>query len=65
MMTVMREWASTGDQQVFPGKNIIALTKLSGPVDMRGGYSNHVFVAVYLFPPADVEWTWSPSRFPR
>jgi len=50
MMTVMRDSASRGDQQVFPGNNIVIDGAVSGPVDMRGGYSNPVFAAIYLFP---------------
>ena len=38
---------------------------VSGPVDIRGGYCIQVFVAIYLFPLADMESTWGPSSVLR
>jgi hypothetical protein len=53
-VTVVPDWALRGDLQVFARMNIIASTKsVSGSVNMRGGYSNHVFVAMYLYRRAD------------
>ena len=65
-MTVVPDWASRADLQVFHAMNIIALTKtVLGSVNMRRGYSNHVFVAIYLYRRADVMGQGIPAASHR
>jgi hypothetical protein len=53
-MTAICDWGSRGDLEVFFGQDIIVDETVCGSVNMSGGYSSYLFVAIYLLSPGDV-----------
>ena len=50
-MTAVCDWGSRGDLDVFFGKDIIVDQTVYGSMNMRGGHSSYLFVAIYPFSP--------------
>jgi hypothetical protein len=63
-MTAICDWGWRGDLEVFFGKDIIVDETVSGSVNMRGGYSSYLFVAIYPLSPGDVMDRGSERRPP-
>jgi hypothetical protein len=63
-MTAICDWGSRGELEVFFGRDIIVDETVSGSVNMRGGYSSYLFVAIYPLSPGDVMDRGSERRPP-